>query len=75
MDLLYLLGLPCNAENNACFRWLNNTVLLSFPVTTAAMLGINGAMELLFKVITPYTQKRTRIIRYRALFQVLLPSL
>ncbi|XP_072593350.1 cytosolic carboxypeptidase 4 isoform X3 [Vulpes vulpes] len=32
-------------------------------VTTGAMLGINGAMELLFKVITPYTQKRTRIIR------------
>ncbi|XP_045757650.2 cytosolic carboxypeptidase 4 [Mirounga angustirostris] len=32
-------------------------------VTTGAMLGINGAMELLFKVITPYTQKRTRVIR------------
>ncbi|XP_014644156.1 PREDICTED: cytosolic carboxypeptidase 4 [Ceratotherium simum simum] len=32
-------------------------------VTTGAMLGINGAMELLFKVITPYTQKRSRIIR------------
>ncbi|XP_039714379.1 cytosolic carboxypeptidase 4 [Pteropus medius] len=35
-------------------------------VTTGAMLGINGAMELLFKVITPYTQKRTRIIRVAA---------
>ncbi|KAB1257201.1 Cytosolic carboxypeptidase 4 [Camelus dromedarius] len=33
-------------------------------VTTGAMLGINGAMELLLKVITPYTQKRTQIIRY-----------
>ncbi|KAF6273058.1 ATP/GTP binding protein like 1 [Rhinolophus ferrumequinum] len=32
-------------------------------VTTGAMLGINGAMELLFKVITPYTQKHTRVIR------------
>ncbi|XP_036909726.1 cytosolic carboxypeptidase 4-like [Sturnira hondurensis] len=31
-------------------------------VTTGAMLGINGAMELLFKVIAPYTRKRTRII-------------
>ncbi|XP_013368108.1 PREDICTED: cytosolic carboxypeptidase 4 isoform X2 [Chinchilla lanigera] len=31
--------------------------------TTGAMLGINGAMELLFKVITPYTRKRTRTIR------------
>ncbi|XP_060035363.1 cytosolic carboxypeptidase 4 [Erinaceus europaeus] len=32
-------------------------------VTTGAMLGINGAMELLFQVITPYTQRRTRVIR------------
>ncbi|XP_075413575.1 cytosolic carboxypeptidase 4 [Tenrec ecaudatus] len=32
-------------------------------VTTGAMLGINGAMELLFKVISPYTRKRTRTIR------------
>ena len=42
-------------------------VLLSSQVTTGAMLGINGAMELLFKVITPYTRKHTRIIRYRVL--------
>nr|XP_031296391.1 cytosolic carboxypeptidase 4 isoform X2 [Camelus dromedarius] len=35
-------------------------------VTTGAMLGINGAMELLLKVITPYTQKRTQIIRAAA---------
>ncbi|KAM8780590.1 cytosolic carboxypeptidase 4 isoform 2-T2 [Rhynchonycteris naso] len=27
------------------------------------MLGINGAMELLFKVIPPYTRKHTRMIR------------
>ncbi|XP_033045003.1 cytosolic carboxypeptidase 4-like [Trachypithecus francoisi] len=32
-------------------------------VSMGAMLGINGAMELLFKVITPYTQKRTQAIR------------
>ncbi|XP_037688917.1 cytosolic carboxypeptidase 4 [Choloepus didactylus] len=32
-------------------------------VTTGAMLGVNGAMELLFKVITPYTQTCTRTIR------------
>ncbi|XP_008850570.2 cytosolic carboxypeptidase 4 [Nannospalax galili] len=32
-------------------------------VTTGAMLGINGAMELLFKVISPYTRKRTQTIR------------
>ncbi|KAF4017769.1 hypothetical protein G4228_009447 [Cervus hanglu yarkandensis] len=35
-------------------------------VTTGAMLGINGAMELLLKVITPYTQKHTRVIRAAA---------
>ncbi|XP_012784667.3 cytosolic carboxypeptidase 4 [Ochotona princeps] len=32
-------------------------------VTTAAMLGINGALELLFQVIPPYTCKRMRTIR------------
>ncbi|KAK7810179.1 hypothetical protein U0070_026802, partial [Myodes glareolus] len=32
-------------------------------VTIGAMLGINGAMELLFKVIPPYTRKHTRTIR------------
>ncbi|XP_067552206.1 cytosolic carboxypeptidase 4 isoform X2 [Pseudorca crassidens] len=37
--------------------------VFAFSVTTGAMLGINGAMELLLKVITPYTQKRTRVIR------------
>ncbi|XP_040113065.1 cytosolic carboxypeptidase 4 [Oryx dammah] len=35
-------------------------------VTTGAMLGINGAMELLLKVITPYTQKHTQVIRAAA---------
>ncbi|XP_004693028.2 PREDICTED: cytosolic carboxypeptidase 4 [Condylura cristata] len=37
--------------------------VLASSVTTGAMLGINGAMELLFQVITPYTQRRARIIR------------
>ncbi|XP_062998243.1 cytosolic carboxypeptidase 4 [Elgaria multicarinata webbii] len=32
-------------------------------VTAGTMLGINGAMELLFKVITPYTKKHTRTTR------------
>ncbi|KAK1327873.1 hypothetical protein QTO34_012782 [Cnephaeus nilssonii] len=40
-------------------------------VTTGAMLGINGAMELLFTVIPPYTRRRPRIIRYRGLWLVL----
>ncbi|XP_061451199.1 cytosolic carboxypeptidase 4 isoform X2 [Rhineura floridana] len=32
-------------------------------VTAGTMLGVNGAMELLFKVITPYTKKHTRTTR------------
>uniref|UniRef100_A0A8C8R814 tubulin-glutamate carboxypeptidase n=1 Tax=Pelusios castaneus TaxID=367368 RepID=A0A8C8R814_9SAUR len=32
-------------------------------VSAGTMLGINGAMELLFKVITPYTKKHTRTVR------------
>ncbi|XP_019332932.2 cytosolic carboxypeptidase 4 [Alligator mississippiensis] len=32
-------------------------------VTAGTTLGINGAMELLFKVITPYTKKHTRTVR------------
>uniref|UniRef100_G3T310 Cytosolic carboxypeptidase 4 n=1 Tax=Loxodonta africana TaxID=9785 RepID=G3T310_LOXAF len=39
-------------------------------VTTGAMLGINGAMELLFKVITPYSRKHTRIIRSENVLQI-----
>ncbi|XP_057576702.1 cytosolic carboxypeptidase 4 [Hippopotamus amphibius kiboko] len=35
-------------------------------VTTGAMLGINGAMELLLNVIPPYTQSCTRVIRASA---------
>ncbi|XP_014400914.1 PREDICTED: cytosolic carboxypeptidase 4 [Myotis brandtii] len=35
-------------------------------VTTGAMLGVNGAMELLFEVIPSYTRKRTQIIRAAA---------
>ncbi|NXK91229.1 CBPC4 carboxypeptidase, partial [Formicarius rufipectus] len=32
-------------------------------VTTGTMLGINGAMELLFKVITPYSKRHIRTVR------------
>ncbi|XP_054569264.1 cytosolic carboxypeptidase 4 [Eptesicus fuscus] len=35
-------------------------------VTTGAMLGINGAMELLFTIIPPYTRRRPRIVRAAA---------
>ncbi|OWK55627.1 Cytosolic carboxypeptidase 4 [Lonchura striata] len=31
-------------------------------VTTGTMLGINGAMELLFKVITPYSKRHVRTV-------------
>nr|XP_014426057.2 cytosolic carboxypeptidase 4 [Pelodiscus sinensis] len=32
-------------------------------ISAGTKLGINGAMELLFKVITPYTKKHTRTVR------------
>ncbi|NXU86088.1 CBPC4 carboxypeptidase, partial [Xiphorhynchus elegans] len=32
-------------------------------VTTGTMLGISGAMELLFKVITPYSKRHVRTVR------------
>lgn len=32
-------------------------------VTTGTILGINGAMELLFKVITPYSKRHVRTVR------------
>uniref|UniRef100_A0A8C5UFL6 tubulin-glutamate carboxypeptidase n=1 Tax=Malurus cyaneus samueli TaxID=2593467 RepID=A0A8C5UFL6_9PASS len=32
-------------------------------VTTGTVLGINGAMELLFKVITPYSKRHIRTVR------------
>ncbi|XP_070123063.1 cytosolic carboxypeptidase 4 isoform X3 [Equus caballus] len=51
----------CHSQNLLHCLWALRVFAAS--VTTAAMLGINGAMELLFKVITPYTQNRTRIIR------------
>ncbi|KAM4749036.1 cytosolic carboxypeptidase 4 [Rhinophrynus dorsalis] len=37
--------------------------LYATNVPTGAMLGINGAMELLFKVITPYTRRHTQTIK------------
>lgn len=67
MDLPCCLGSFCNAENYTWFSWVNNYCAFSFSVTTGAMLGINGAMELLLKVITPYTQKHTQVIRYQVL--------
>ncbi|XP_009947377.1 PREDICTED: cytosolic carboxypeptidase 4-like, partial [Leptosomus discolor] len=32
-------------------------------ITTGTTLGINGAMELLFKVITPYSKRHVRTVR------------
>ncbi|XP_030048341.1 cytosolic carboxypeptidase 4 [Microcaecilia unicolor] len=41
--------------------WLLKVYASNIP--TGAMLGINGAMEMLFKVICPYTRKHTRTIK------------
>uniref|UniRef100_A0A8C6DUS8 tubulin-glutamate carboxypeptidase n=1 Tax=Moschus moschiferus TaxID=68415 RepID=A0A8C6DUS8_MOSMO len=54
----------CHSQNLLHCLWALRVFASS--VTTAAMLGINGAMELLLKVITPYTQKHTRVIRAAA---------
>ncbi|XP_055969890.1 cytosolic carboxypeptidase 4 [Sorex fumeus] len=44
--------------------WVLRAFAASVP--TGAMLGINGAMELLFQVISPYTPRHTRLIRAAA---------
>ncbi|XP_070333630.1 cytosolic carboxypeptidase 4 [Odocoileus virginianus] len=54
----------CHSQNLLHCLWALRVFASS--VTTGAMLGINGAMELLLKVITPYTQKHTRVIRAAA---------
>ncbi|NXD76621.1 CBPC4 carboxypeptidase, partial [Halcyon senegalensis] len=41
-------------------------------VTTGATLGINGAMELLFKVITPYSKRHVRTVSGKSLIQPFL---
>ncbi|KAM9710994.1 cytosolic carboxypeptidase 4 [Dama dama] len=54
----------CHSQNLLHCLWALRVFASS--VTTGAMLGINGAMELLLKVITPYTQKHTQVIRAAA---------
>ncbi|DAA17739.1 TPA: ATP/GTP binding protein-like 1 [Bos taurus] len=54
----------CHSQNLLHCLWALRVFASS--VTTGAMLGINGAMELLLKVITPYTQQRTQVIRAAA---------
>ncbi|KAJ7409396.1 hypothetical protein WISP_114096 [Willisornis vidua] len=43
-------------------------------VTTGTMLGINGAMELLFKVITPYSKRHVRTVRSRFARETMLST-
>ncbi|KAL1774134.1 cytosolic carboxypeptidase 4, partial [Sigmodon hispidus] len=56
-----------HSQNLLHCLWALHVFASSVPSTarhkTGAMLGINGAMELLFKVISPYTRKHTRTIR------------
>ncbi|KAL1286733.1 AGBL1 [Ovibos moschatus] len=54
----------CHSQNLLHCLWALRVFASS--VTTGAMLGINGAMELVLKVITPYTQKHTQVIRTAA---------
>ncbi|XP_045416410.1 cytosolic carboxypeptidase 4 [Lemur catta] len=51
----------CDSQNLLHCLWALRVFASS--VTTGAMLGINGAMELIFEIVTPYTRKHTRTIR------------
>ncbi|XP_053437701.1 cytosolic carboxypeptidase 4 isoform X1 [Nycticebus coucang] len=51
----------CDSQNLLHCLWALRVFASS--VTTGAMLGINGAMELIFEIVTPYIRKRTRTIR------------
>ncbi|XP_029430511.1 cytosolic carboxypeptidase 4 isoform X2 [Rhinatrema bivittatum] len=50
-----------NFQNLTPCLWVLKVYAANIP--TGAMLGINGAMEMLFKVISPYTRKHTRTIK------------
>uniref|UniRef100_A0A4X2KDT3 tubulin-glutamate carboxypeptidase n=1 Tax=Vombatus ursinus TaxID=29139 RepID=A0A4X2KDT3_VOMUR len=63
LDVTLILARKNLSHNQNLIHCLWALQVFASRVTTAAMLGINGAMELLFKVITPYSRKCTRIIR------------
>ncbi|KAM6181264.1 cytosolic carboxypeptidase 4 [Erethizon dorsatum] len=63
LDMTLILARKNLSHSHNLLHCLWALRVFASSVTTGAMLGINGAMELLFKVITPYTRKRTRIIR------------
>nr|XP_020819087.1 cytosolic carboxypeptidase 4 [Phascolarctos cinereus] len=63
LDVMLILARKNLSHNQNLIHCLWALQVFASRVTTAAMLGINGAMELLFKVITPYSRKRARIIR------------
>lgn len=56
---------PLNTTLQTTCLLLQIWLLFSFIglVTTGTTLGINGAMELLFKVITPYSKRHVRTVR------------
>uniref|UniRef100_H0UWK9 tubulin-glutamate carboxypeptidase n=1 Tax=Cavia porcellus TaxID=10141 RepID=H0UWK9_CAVPO len=63
LDVTLILARKNLSHSHKLLHCLWALRVFASSVTTGAMLGINGAMELLFKVITPYTRKRTRTIR------------
>lgn len=56
---------PTSPLNNVAGPLLQIWLLFSFIglVTSGTTLGVNGAMELLFKVITPYSKRHIRTVR------------
>ncbi|RLW03754.1 hypothetical protein DV515_00006430 [Chloebia gouldiae] len=62
LPLLRLLARVSPALSINNFEFVSSVAQLGSlrGVTTGTMLGINGAMELLFKVITPYSKRHVR---------------
>ncbi|XP_048225000.1 cytosolic carboxypeptidase 4 [Perognathus longimembris pacificus] len=63
LDVTLILARKNLSDSHHLLHCLWALRVFASSVTTAAMLGINGAMELLLKVITPYTRRRTRTVR------------
>ncbi|XP_042554452.1 cytosolic carboxypeptidase 4 [Dipodomys spectabilis] len=63
LDVTLILARKSLAHSYHLLHYLWVLRVSASSVTTAAMLGINGAMELLFKVITPYSRRHTRTVR------------
>ncbi|XP_069909561.1 cytosolic carboxypeptidase 4 [Oryctolagus cuniculus] len=63
LDVTLILARKSLSHSQRLLHCLWALRVFAARVTTGAMLGINGAMELLLKVIPPYTHRHSRTIR------------